>query len=355
MRLSIAALAVLAIGTNAFKDTSPFILFSSSPYVQASTEAKTPTNDDCRLPYGPETNLRPLRASHEIINSATEILEQCTSDIYFFITAPGVTSSELSSNAPHLRKAINDGSVKGRYTVNEVVGLSSSTTKDLAALVEKECHAARAKALSTTAEALTQKQEGTPMVVSWDYESLDGAMEGRVGDIANTGMLSKILILDLNKRSRLVACANMARLDAHFYNNFIKDLPEGMKYTVIFSTTPSNVVVEDVMEYEPTFDVGVHIDLKRAILTRVPPKTKSNDSRPLFEKYQFFTPGLFSPTQMVFHPLRTDWISGLFMGIIVSLLLLSILSVGISAISSLEVSYGAFDKEMGPAAQKKAQ
>lgn len=46
---------------------------------------------------------------------------------------------------------------------------------------------------------------------------------------------------------------------------------------------------------------------------------------------------------------------GLFMGLLVSLLLLSILWVGISAISSLEVSYGAFDKEMGPAAQKKAQ
>ncbi len=42
------------------------------------------------------------------------------------------------------------------------------------------------------------------------------------------------------------------------------------------------------------------------------------------------------------------------MGLMVSLLLLSILWVGISAISSLEVSYGAFDKEMGPAAQKKA-
>lgn len=43
------------------------------------------------------------------------------------------------------------------------------------------------------------------------------------------------------------------------------------------------------------------------------------------------------------------------MGLSVSLLLLAILSVGISAVSSLEVSYGAFDKEMGPAAQKKQQ
>lgn len=42
------------------------------------------------------------------------------------------------------------------------------------------------------------------------------------------------------------------------------------------------------------------------------------------------------------------------MGLSVSLVLLAILSVGISGVASLEVSYGAFDKEMGPAAQKKA-
>jgi hypothetical protein len=41
------------------------------------------------------------------------------------------------------------------------------------------------------------------------------------------------------------------------------------------------------------------------------------------------------------------------MGIVVSILLFSILYVGISAISGLEVSYMAFSKEMGPAAQKK--
>ena len=43
------------------------------------------------------------------------------------------------------------------------------------------------------------------------------------------------------------------------------------------------------------------------------------------------------------------------MGLVVGLLLFSILYVGISAVSSLQVSYAAFDKEMGPAAQKKQQ
>lgn len=47
------------------------------------------------------------------------------------------------------------------------------------------------------------------------------------------------------------------------------------------------------------------------------------------------------------------FMAGIFMGFVAALVLLSILYVGISAISSLEVSYGAFDKENGPAAQKK--
>lgn len=59
-----------------------------------------------------------------------------------------------------------------------------------------------------------------------------------------------------------------------------------------------------------------------------------NSSAPLFVKYQFFTPGIF-------------------MGLVAVLLMLAILYVGLSAVSSLEIPYGAFDKEMGPAAQKK--
>ena len=52
---------------------------------------------------------------------------------------------------------------------------------------------------------------------------------------------------------------------------------------------------------------------------------------------------------------RLILMTGLFMGLLAGALLVAILSVGISAVSSLQVSYGAFDKEMGPAAQKKAQ
>lgn len=41
------------------------------------------------------------------------------------------------------------------------------------------------------------------------------------------------------------------------------------------------------------------------------------------------------------------------MGLLVSLILISILYVGINGVASLQVSYAAFDREMGPSAQKK--
>lgn len=43
------------------------------------------------------------------------------------------------------------------------------------------------------------------------------------------------------------------------------------------------------------------------------------------------------------------------MTFLVGLLLLGILYVAVSGVGSLQVSYAAFDKEMGPAAQKKQQ
>jgi Na+-transporting methylmalonyl-CoA/oxaloacetate decarboxylase gamma subunit len=43
------------------------------------------------------------------------------------------------------------------------------------------------------------------------------------------------------------------------------------------------------------------------------------------------------------------------MGLMVGFLFLSILYVAISGVASLQVPYGAFEKEMGPAAHKKGQ
>lgn len=43
------------------------------------------------------------------------------------------------------------------------------------------------------------------------------------------------------------------------------------------------------------------------------------------------------------------------MGYLAAFFLVSIVYVGLNALTNLKVSYGAFEKEMGPAAQKKQQ
>ena len=100
--------------------------------------------------------------------------------------------------------------------------------------------------------------------------------------------------------------------------------------------------------YEASFADPVRLELKRrqdeqasppghsrrASARAGEPSDTPRDNRPLFEKYQFFTPGIF-------------------MALVSLVVLMSILYVGLSALASLEVSYGAFSKEMGPAAQKK--
>ena len=75
----------------------------------------------------------------------------------------------------------------------------------------------------------------------------------------------------------------------------LRSIPQGAKYTVIYSSTPLNgTIAEEATLYEPEFEsqVDAHIDLKRSVEARVPPKTVETDQRPLFEKYQFFTPGM---------------------------------------------------------------
>ena len=75
---------------------------------------------------------------------------------------------------------------------------------------------------------------------------------------------------------------------------------------------------------------------------------------PLFERYQFLSPGR-SESAPSAPKQNTDPRAGLFMGILTAVLLLSILYVAISGVASLQITYAAFDKETGPGKQSKAQ
>ncbi|KAK0109462.1 hypothetical protein ONS95_002155 [Cadophora gregata] len=287
MRLSIAALAATVSCAAAFKDTSPFVMFS-----------------DSELPQN--LNTLQLQTSSSILASAKSHLSTCPSQIYYILTQPSLLASELKTQAPHLKNAVGHESVKGRLAVNEVVGLKAGDAEELISVLEKKCGAVVG----------SEAREGKSVVVRREWKGIEGEKE---------------------ERRRMVE-----DFDSTLYPLF-QSLSTGPKYTVILLTTPatnispsqpkSNELENDIV-YEPKFMEPLHMDLKRDIYARERNESGIVDRRPLFEKYNFLSPGLF-------------------MGLLVSLLLLAILSVGIGAISSLEVSYGAFDKEMGPAAQLK--
>jgi len=88
-------------------------------------------------------------------------------------------------------------------------------------------------------------------------------------------------------------------------------------------------------EMESPFGDATQMELKRDLSSHVQRANSTNDAG-LFEKYQYFTPGLF-------------------MGFLAVIPLFLILTVGVRALLSLEVSYFAFSKEMGPNAQRKQQ
>jgi hypothetical protein len=132
-------------------------------------------------------------------------------------------------------------------------------------------------------------------------------------------------------------------------------------YTVLYTTTPISRqavrVTEPAGDYSMHSEVQelLHIEMKRDLSTRA--KIVGNQTiidGPLFEKYQFLTPGKPSCGPS-FKPWTDQCATGIYMGFLVGFLLLSILYVGLSALSSLSVTYAAFDKEQGQLAKTKAQ
>jgi hypothetical protein len=292
MYISIAALAASFACAQAFKDTSPFVLFSSSPLPESLKDLSKAQ----------------LQSRTEVLENTKRFLKTCPTDFYYIHTQPQVSSSLLRSHSPHLQKALESPGVKARYTVSEVPGLEARDGDDLAAFLKRECGA----------------------VIGYGYgigEEWDLPVVFRQQGIAESSSLAE-RIGELESDDSLFHTGALGRFEGM----------EGLGYTVIYLSTPIEGVLEEGEPlYEAVFDEAVHMELKRELGAR-----KGNDSqdvpdlRPLFEKYTFLSPGLF-------------------MGFLVGIILLAILYVGISGVSSLEVSYGAFDKEMGPAAHKKQQ
>ncbi|KAK3901116.1 BIG/ATPase V1 complex, subunit S1 [Staphylotrichum tortipilum] len=286
MKLSTTAalLACAASQAQAFSDTSPFILFSTAKL---------------RAPFPPASN---LQTASDVFSAAQSLLAGCPTTRYILVSQPNLHAADIRDAldscrlTPNLCRAVRglgaeDGEDGGHvWAVAEVVGQVSSRL--LGGFVQAAC---RREGVEAAVERVELRH--LPAVGSGE--------EGKRGEVVGD--------------------------NDHELGRLLETLGDS-DYTVMVFSDPN-----EFKAYEPEFAAPVHMDMRRwAEKPEESADSKSNSTTnlPLFEKYQFFTPGIF-------------------MSFIVLAIILSILGVGLKALASLEVSYGAFDKEMGPAAQRK--
>ncbi|CAD0106178.1 unnamed protein product [Aureobasidium uvarum] len=233
--LSAAALALQS--ANAFKDASPFVLYSTS-HAQTLQES----------------------IEHQI--------KGCPSDTYVVVSQPGVNSNDLtlSKSTPHLRRRLEakDNNVKSFFAAKNVVGHVDA--RALVASINRECN---------TASTLLLSGEKIP---TKPYDAIH--VQFPTLPTANDDRESALLRADSYLNSLL------ATLDS---------------YTVLYATldnlSPSQSQHREQYEMDEPYPSNMHTDLKRDLDAHV--FRASNASNPqadlaLFEKYQFLSPGTSS-------------------------------------------------------------
>ncbi|MCJ1454245.1 hypothetical protein MMC28_004597 [Mycoblastus sanguinarius] len=293
MHITRSGAFVLGISiVSAFKDTSPFFLFSTSELLASSPD---------------------LVSAASLSKAIVPELEACTSDTYVIVSQLGVNAADYHGrlSAPHLRMKMlgNDKSIRSSLSVKDVLG--GLDAQEMSRIVQAKCGAGHLRVDASTG-SFAIAENAKPRVINLDFPAPPVGAGRSTKLVENDAFLASVL-----------------------------DLLPSSKYTVIYITSPTNAAQHseeaepEPYEMDSIFQAPVHAELKRDFsYKRASDGNITLPKGPLFERYQYLTPGLF-------------------MGLLVSFLLVSILYVGINGVASLQVSYAAFDKEMGPAAQKK--
>ncbi|KAF1920001.1 BIG/ATPase V1 complex, subunit S1 [Ampelomyces quisqualis] len=270
----VGALALVALPSAlAFRDTSPFFLFSTA---------------DLNLPNTDATVAKSSQTTAQVLDA----LKDCPTQSYVVIEQRGVSSADYVDglSAPVLSQYMGgkQQAVKTTFAVPDVLGQVDGDA--IVSHLKSKCRYKAAK--SVIAAPGPEKTDRMHSLQTAD-DSID----------------------------ELIA--------------------QSEDYTVIYITTPVDERVAKAQlgdehppyEMENAFGVYEQFELKRDLSSHVQ-RANATHAGGLFERYQYFTPGIF-------------------MAFTAIIPLFLILLVGIRALTSLEVSYFAFSKEMGPNAQKK--
>ncbi|KAI6383587.1 hypothetical protein MCOR25_000040 [Pyricularia grisea] len=283
----------LSIGASFLAFASAHAFSDSSPFVFLST---------AQIARPSTASTAQLQSSSQVLSTAKSMLESCPTERYLLISQPNAHASDLRCAADHpgCRKAPNlvrYASSDSPLSVAEVFG--SLSFGDFADHIKASC-----MQLGKTAHVVEHTLKELP---------------------TSKGPVERAAALEENDRE---------------LGNILDTAHDQGDYTAIYFSNPN-----DFKPYESGFDDSIHMELKRQLVDtplakpRAAGKVSDNSTGHhdgLFHRYQFFTPGIF-------------------MGLLAMFLMMTILYVGLQALGSLQVPYGAFEKDMGPAAQRKNQ
>ena len=131
-----------------------------------------------------------LQSSSAILNAARHFLKNCPSELYYIITQPSLSSSDISpsDSIPHLKHALTNPGVHGRYSVSEVVGLEDISVKDLVEVIDKQCRGVLGFDNVDNGAWKDALKENKRVVVTTSLKELPAAAEFRGEALANNGI-----------------------------------------------------------------------------------------------------------------------------------------------------------------------
>ncbi|KAJ6078687.1 hypothetical protein N7467_008440 [Penicillium canescens] len=242
-RFGLVALGAAAV--NAFRDTSPFFLASTSDVLANSAYIQTGAS---------------------LFDTLSSSLSTCPSDYYVVVYQPGVHSTDFASrkSAPRLGAKMlgKDSSIRSKMSVNEVAGLVEP--KHIKSLLEEKCKA-QTTTIDGSSGSYPSSFEKGPRIIDIEFPMLSLGSD-RAQQLAGfDGLLSDI----------------------------VAQIPSSSKYTILYLTSPREFPETDSVIYETEGDSyhdSIHMELKRDYSSH---EGLSDKSTSLFEEYQYFTPGIF--------------------------------------------------------------
>ncbi|KAK7206511.1 BIG/ATPase V1 complex, subunit S1 [Myxozyma melibiosi] len=303
---AVLALAASLSAVQAFEDTSPLMLLSKKmvPSVHEHISSASIVSADH---FG---------------DLAKKLVSDCKASTYVVVSQPGLHASDFASSSaarstPNLRKLYDQAETS--YAVRNAHGIFDVESLEKHIV---DTWGADTVVIDAASDAFSipESESEAPKVVRIEFPALpvDYTRAAALSD--NDAFLSSVMSLIQHE-----------------------------DFTVVYASTPVSrpfvakrnpTVVRAAEDAYPSnttdaYPTGVYgYPTGTAYPTMIPEGARTDGS--LFTRYQFFT-------------------AGQFMGIIATFVMLLILAFGLKQISSIKISYDAFEKEMGPQtlAQKK--